>query len=357
MALKPCRECGAQVSTEAEVCPHCGVRTPTATDPIAVLGPSDTKQKHKSKKWIIIASILGFIFVWGLLSDKTPNDSKTTNSATTKSAHRCAVGTSVSGRVLVNKRDVPMMSGPSAETGHVFYDGVTGMGEKYRLDVSLSPFYDLEAICVLGDWLQVRIVAIGGRTKDQGKPMHLETGWVERRFIAEPTDDQKHGLFWDIENNKDIPPADKDWVRIGALRVLSDNKECKRIDNGSLDKNRIYVGCDDLSENGIWLSHWSVSFDRADVLSGKPIVPPTPYDEAASRKMCNEAIMRKANFPSTVVINSHGRMTINRQYGNRGIFQSFTAKNTYGLELTYNSRCLITPDGKLEIEVTEKNAR
>ena len=31
MALKPCRECGAQVSTEAEICPHCGIRSPTAS--------------------------------------------------------------------------------------------------------------------------------------------------------------------------------------------------------------------------------------------------------------------------------------------------------------------------------------
>jgi hypothetical protein len=30
MALKPCRECGAEVSTDAETCPHCGVRSPVA---------------------------------------------------------------------------------------------------------------------------------------------------------------------------------------------------------------------------------------------------------------------------------------------------------------------------------------
>src|SRR5512142_172152 len=29
MALEPCRECGRQVSTEAAVCPHCGVPRPT----------------------------------------------------------------------------------------------------------------------------------------------------------------------------------------------------------------------------------------------------------------------------------------------------------------------------------------
>lgn len=29
MALKPCRECGKEVSTEATTCPHCGVSQPT----------------------------------------------------------------------------------------------------------------------------------------------------------------------------------------------------------------------------------------------------------------------------------------------------------------------------------------
>ena len=34
MALQPCRECGAQVSTEAKSCPHCGVPDPASrSDP------------------------------------------------------------------------------------------------------------------------------------------------------------------------------------------------------------------------------------------------------------------------------------------------------------------------------------
>jgi hypothetical protein len=41
MALKSCRECGKQVSTEAATCPHCGVRSsasPTPRSPIEVAG-------------------------------------------------------------------------------------------------------------------------------------------------------------------------------------------------------------------------------------------------------------------------------------------------------------------------------
>src|SRR5579862_8845234 len=33
MALKPCRECGAQVSDAAETCPHCGVPAPAGARP------------------------------------------------------------------------------------------------------------------------------------------------------------------------------------------------------------------------------------------------------------------------------------------------------------------------------------
>jgi hypothetical protein len=31
MALKPCKECGQQISTEAKTCPHCGKRDPAGT--------------------------------------------------------------------------------------------------------------------------------------------------------------------------------------------------------------------------------------------------------------------------------------------------------------------------------------
>lgn len=45
MALKPCRECGAQVSTKAEVCPHCGVHSPTSENPLTALGVEKGKKR------------------------------------------------------------------------------------------------------------------------------------------------------------------------------------------------------------------------------------------------------------------------------------------------------------------------
>ena len=43
IALGVCRECGQQVSTEADTCPHCGAHHPTWIKPVAALGTSDGK--------------------------------------------------------------------------------------------------------------------------------------------------------------------------------------------------------------------------------------------------------------------------------------------------------------------------
>ena len=49
MALRPCRECGQQVSTEAASCPRCGVPNPASTpppDPIRAAELESTRREH-----------------------------------------------------------------------------------------------------------------------------------------------------------------------------------------------------------------------------------------------------------------------------------------------------------------------
>ena len=58
MALKPCRECGASISTEAQTCPHCGAPHRTkdksaAPDPIT-----------KTSWWMIA----GIMFILALMA-------------------------------------------------------------------------------------------------------------------------------------------------------------------------------------------------------------------------------------------------------------------------------------------------
>lgn len=60
MALQACRECGAQVSTSAEVCPHCGIRSPTSSNPLAALdGRKDSSEApRRSRTTRIVRTLL-----------------------------------------------------------------------------------------------------------------------------------------------------------------------------------------------------------------------------------------------------------------------------------------------------------
>ena len=65
MALEPCRECGAKVSTEAEICPHCGVRLPTRS--ITEIRKADTEgmpDRGQRERRVFFAIIVLIFFIW-----------------------------------------------------------------------------------------------------------------------------------------------------------------------------------------------------------------------------------------------------------------------------------------------------
>ena len=63
MALRPCRECGAQVSTEADTCPHCGIAQPANADSLINVRPGRDPINYPQKKrkrwglWLGVATV------------------------------------------------------------------------------------------------------------------------------------------------------------------------------------------------------------------------------------------------------------------------------------------------------------
>jgi hypothetical protein len=109
MALKPCRECSQQVSTEAANCPRCGVPQPTksAFDAQPQSVRSTATPKRKASLWPLGLFILGIVLAiigTGLYFPPTPPSSSTTSS--TPSAPTI-------GRTYRVKRKMPAC--PSAE--------------------------------------------------------------------------------------------------------------------------------------------------------------------------------------------------------------------------------------------------
>jgi len=85
MALKPCRECGARVSTREEICPHCGVHSPTADNPIAKISSNSVETRisnaiRRALGIMLVVVFLGAIFLNWLLP-KEDNGVQTASSA------------------------------------------------------------------------------------------------------------------------------------------------------------------------------------------------------------------------------------------------------------------------------------
>ncbi len=72
MALKKCKECGKKISTEASVCPHCGVPEPTTID-------KTKKSLSKGDKFLLIFFILPCVLLAIITSSFDEGDSSYTN--------------------------------------------------------------------------------------------------------------------------------------------------------------------------------------------------------------------------------------------------------------------------------------
>ncbi len=75
MSLKPCRECSHEVSTEADVCPHCGIHSPTVSNPIPIIDDK-SKQEWWRRRTTLVLFWLALLVLIGLLLPKSPEEPK-----------------------------------------------------------------------------------------------------------------------------------------------------------------------------------------------------------------------------------------------------------------------------------------
>lgn len=259
----------------------------------------------------------------------------------------CGQGTPVSGTFHVRGRNVNFRVGPSVDHAVVINRWATNaLGEtRYR---TLWPTMVLEGRCETVEWLQARIVKVDGRA------VNWETGWVHKQYVTgEASDDMKAGLLWDIDGESAFSEAEKRVVKRGALNVLKDEANCSEITTGYRSGSRkgaYYVTCN--AKNGG--PPFNVWFTPDQVEAGSALAVPDAYPEVQSRRACEQAIQARVSHPPTLDIHRVlGYTTEVHNNGNRTVIQEFSAKNSFGLELEHRARCLIQPNGILEIVITE----
>lgn len=261
----------------------------------------------------------------------------------------CEHGARVSGTFYVKGRNIEFRSGPGQDYDFVVNRKATDVLGKtqYR---TLWPSMLLDARCETAGWLQARIVKADGNT------VNWETGWVQKQFVTgEATDDAKAGLLWDVAGESEFTETEKQVVRRGALKVLKDEPNCAEIVTGFRSGSRegaYFVSCN--AKNGG--TPFNVWFTPEQVETGDTLAVPEAYPEQQAWQACERAIRARVSHPSTLDIHHIlGYATTVHNNGNRTVIQDFSTKNSFGLELEYSARCLIQPDGTLEIAITESN--
>lgn len=161
-------------------------------------------------------------------------------------------------------------------------------------------------------------------------------------------------LLWKIEDDKDVPIASKEAVRLGAMKVLADERNCGKVVAGGRSTTRqgaFYVMCEPRNGGGTVFNVW---FTPEQAMGGAPLAVATAYPEAPAREACERAIRAQVNNPSTLDLHRvTGYATTVHNNGNRTVLQDFSAKNALGLEAGYQARCLVQPTGVVEVTITD----
>ena len=93
---------------------------------------------------------------------------------------------------------------------------------------------------------------------------------------------------------------------------------------------------------------------RLAVGGGQAVAAVKHIDKNTAIQKCEEYAKNNATHPSTVDFSRFMDLAVTEHpNGNTTVISSFTAKNSYNLELKYNIRCLSNASGLFEANINE----
>jgi hypothetical protein len=201
-----------------------------------------------------------------------------------------------------------------------------------------------------GDWTEVSDI------KDPD-----EHGWVPTKIIRKierTADGKRVYVESDFSWDRDTSRFKKAIVTI-VNKITRENRNCSKMEEGSLDKDtftndnpkdpRFFIACDDSSGDS-----FNVYFRPSD--AGNTLTATPAIEQGAAMNACERAAKARARHPSTVSFSRFVDAAYSAGPDGRATLEStFTAKNSFNLEVKYQIRCLF--DGQKMIEATVTEAR
>jgi len=184
-------------------------------------------------------------------------------------------------------------------------------------------------------------------------------GWILSKFLRK----QNHGssgfqvfteedFLWD-----NVISPYKEIIISGVNKIHRENARCKVIDPSSAylsgsksspDKPVFYVTCgSDLEVFNVW-------FSKSDLDKGKVFKEARHINKTRAISLCEQYAISVATHPSTVDFSYIMDLaTMNHPNGRTTIQSSFTAKNSFNLEIKFQIRCLLDSNGLIEATINE----
>ena len=159
-------------------------------------------------------------------------------------------------------------------------------------------------------------------------------------------------FVWD----KKITPHKKTIVA-GVNKVHRENSRCKTIDPGSayISSTRgsssdpvFFVTC------GTGAGAFNAFFSKSEVEKGGTLAAANHIDRNRAIELCETHAKSKTTHPSTFSFSRVMDLAVTEHpSGITTVSSSFTAKNSFNLELKHNIRCLLDSTGLIEANISE----
>lgn len=267
-------------------------------------------------------------------------------------ASSCGAGSTKSGQTLrVNGSDVVLRSAPNAKGEKLINQKAT---QFFKTTHYLTIDHTVTVIeeCTQGEWSRVRVTE-----PDWLQNTHI--GWVHSSSLRHPKKDSSGRIEFteaDITWDKKTSPFKK-IIIMGVNKVHRENARCKTIDPGTayLSSSKgspsdpvFYVTC------GTGAGAFNAFFSKSEVEQDITLAAAKHIDRSRAIELCESYARSKTNHPSTFGFSRVMDLAVNEHpNGRTAVTSSFTAKNSFNLELKHNIRCLLDAGGLIEANIGE----
>lgn len=282
--------------------------------------------------------ILAFVFLNGVVMAASPV--------------QCGPGSTKSGQTLkVNGSEVILRSEPNADSEKLINQRATEVLKKTHY-LTIDNTVTVVEECTQGDWSRVRV-----KEPDWLQDSHI--GWVLSSSLRGQKKDSSGRLefteadfIWDERTS-----PHKKTIVAGVNKVHRENSRCTKIDpgsayisssKGSASDPVFFVTC------GTGANVFNVFFSKSDVEMGEKLTAANHIDRIRAIDLCESYAKSQTNHPSTFNFSRIMDLAVNdHPNGRTTVTSSFTAKNSFNLELKHNIRCLLDSTGLIEANIFE----